>query len=123
MNAGELLAKKKLREVTVPLDLGDGDTVELLLRAMPRKTYRELLEAHPSETDGDWNVDTFPPALIAATCVEPKFTVKQAAKLWDEWETGDSTHLFLECFKLNERSGGVGFISPGSAKTGGSGRN
>lgn len=125
MDAGELLAKKQLRTATVTLSLGDGGDVDVSLKALPRKQYRLLLEEHPHEDPkkGDWNPDTFPPALIAACAVDPEFTVEQAQQLWDEWETSDSTKLFLACFNLNERPELLSFTLPGSAKTSGSGQN
>lgn len=122
MNAAELLAAKQLRTVALPVQVGEGDPVDLQLRALPRKQYRTLCEAHPSET-ADWNPDTFPPALIAASIVEPVFTVEQATELWEGWEDADAARVFLACFHLNENPAGLSFIWPGSATTSGSGRN
>ena len=98
----------------------EGDSVPILLRALPRKTYRTLIEAHPGDEGEDWNPDTFPPALIAASAVEPEFTVEQATRIWEEWETEEASRLFLTCFYLNEDSKRLGFTLLGSAKTGGS---
>lgn len=128
MDAAELLAAKQLRETTVTVNLGgDGRTADIRIRALPRKQYRELLEAHPpadsDEEKADWNAETFPPALIAASCVEPEFTSEQAQQIWDEWEAAEAGPLFLACWALNERRDRVGFIWPGSAQTSGSGQN
>lgn len=119
-----LLERKKLRETTVPVAVGgDGETAAFVVRALPRRQYRELLDDHPPVKDGaDWNPDTFPPALIAACVVDPEMTVEQAAQIWEEWEAGEMGRLFLECWKLNEQTAGVGFTLPGSDKTSGSGR-
>lgn len=124
MDAAGLLAAKKLRETTLPLTV-EGDTVDLLFRALPRKQYRILVDEHPPR-DGkteDWNADTFPPALIAACAVDPQFTVEQATEVMDEWETDDASRIFLTCFYLNERSDKLGFTLLGSARTGGSEQN
>jgi hypothetical protein len=119
-----LLGQKKLREVTVRVSVGaDGDTAAFVMRALPRREYRDLLDEHPPITEGaDWNHDTFPPALIAACAVEPTVTVEQAVKAWDEWEAGEMGRLFLTCFQLNEQTAGVSFTSPGSGRTSGSGQ-
>lgn len=120
--AADLLAGKKLRTATITVDTGGG-SAELHLQALPRRKYRELLDEHPSEDpEKDW-ADTFPPALIAATITDPPFTLGEAQELWDEWEVSESARLFLVCHHLNERPELVGFITPGSAMTGGSGRN
>lgn len=114
MDAAALLAAKQLRQATVSLNLGGGETVDVHIRALPRRQYRQLLEAHPPAGDNaDWNPDTFPPALIAASAVDPTFTVEQATQLWDEWEAAESGLLFLACWQLNDRTAGTSFTLPG----------
>lgn len=118
-----LLEAKKLRSVTVPVSVdGDGTTVDFTVQALPRSEYRTLLDDHPPVKDGaDWNADTFPPALVAACCVDPVMTLEQAQQMWEEWEAGEVSRLFLSCWQLNEQAAGVGFTLPGSARTSGSG--
>ena len=127
MDAAELLAAKQLREETVVVNMGgDGSTADIRIRALPRKQYRELLEDNPpaeDDTEAEWNPDTFPPALIAASCIDPVFTLEQAQQLWDEWEAAEAAPLFLACWSVNERRGRLGFTWPGSAQTSGSGQN
>ncbi len=127
MDAAGLLAAKRLPEASVTIDLGgDGGSTDVLVRALPRRQYRELVDAHPpreGSDDKDWNADTYPPALIAASCVDPSFTLEQAVQAWDEWDTATVGRLFLTAFQLNEFGSKVGFTLPGSAKTGGSGPN
>lgn len=54
-------------------------------RALGREAYSNLLAAHPPRPgvpdDGAWNNDTYPHALIAATCQEPAMTVEQVDEL------------------------------------------
>ena len=122
MDAAELLAAKSLREVVVRVPVGD-DHADLRFRSIPRPDYRRLLDEHPPVDEADnWNEDTFPPALIAACAVEPPFTLDEATELWNTWDAGDAGQVFMAVWALNERSS-VGFISPGSAPTGGSGPN
>ena len=127
MDAAELLAAKQLRETTVTVNLGgDGRSADIRIRALPRKQYRELLETHPpadSDEKADWDAETFPPALIAASCVDPELTLEQAQQIWDEWEAAEAGPLFLACWGLNELRGRAGFTWPGSAPTSGSGPN
>lgn len=124
MNAAELLAAKKLRDATLEIEIEGGDPLPLKVRALKRKDYRDLMDAHPSDNeDEDWNPDTFPPALIAAAAVEPEFTLEEATQLWDEWEIAEAARVFLVCFNLNENPAGVSFMLPGFGKTDDSGLN
>ncbi|NUP49012.1 MAG: hypothetical protein HOW97_17155 [Catenulispora sp.] len=54
-------------------------------QALGRVAYSDLLAAHPPRLgvadDGAWNNDTYPNALIAATCLEPAMTVEQVEQL------------------------------------------
>lgn len=120
MDAASLLAaNKELPEAAIQFN---GGTVKL--RALPRREYRDLLDAHAGEGDADWD-DDFQPALIAACAVEPEFTVEQAREAWEEWTEFDADRLFLTAFHLNESPPAValGFTLPGSALISGSGQN
>lgn len=124
MDAAELLASKSLREASITVAVNrDGGTAELKFRALPRRAYRDLLDAHPSTEEGtDWNMETFPPALIAACSIDPVFTVEQATEMWEEWESGELGRMFLLCWQLNENQTALSFGLPGSGRTTGSGK-
>lgn len=71
-----------------------------VFRSPGRKAFEDLVAAHPP-TDDDhddarkttgrpeslarWHSDTFTPALLAATCVDPKLTDDEAHAIYDEW--------------------------------------
>lgn len=52
-------------------------------RALGRQAYSDLLAQHPGRpgTDEAWNAETMPPALIAASCIEPEVSPEQFAAL------------------------------------------
>lgn len=54
-------------------------------QGLGRTQYSDLLAAHPPRPgvadDGAWNNDTYPNALIAASCLEPVMTVEQVEQL------------------------------------------
>src|SRR5205085_5378691 len=70
-----------------------AETVVLRFTGLPSAAYRALMDAHePTEAQREeaakhgvlrrWNPDTFPDALIAATCTDPGFdSVEQVAAL------------------------------------------
>ena len=89
----------------------EASTVEFLLRALPRKQWHELVEAHPPRKDdeGDVRMDvnraTFLPALVQASTVEPKLRDETWAALLDpasgllseqQWR-----QLWRACWNLN----------------------
>ena len=125
MDGKSLLAAKTKPEATLHFQTEDGPA-SLRIRALSRRDYRTLLEAHPADDDKrDWHNVTFPPALIAACAVEPELTVDEATVIWEEWEEFEADRVFLACYHLNESPPNValGFTMPGSVTTDGSGQN
>jgi hypothetical protein len=54
------------------------------LRGLGARAYRDLIDAHPK--DGwRWDPVTFPPALLAATCIDPVVTAAQANLMFTDW--------------------------------------
>ncbi|MFI9157492.1 hypothetical protein [Kitasatospora aureofaciens] len=90
-------------------------TVQLTFRALPRPAWEALLRQHaPTEEQADrgqeYNVLTFPAALIAASHVERDdtgaevegMTVEDAQALLDEWSDGDAKVLFTAALAINQ---------------------
>lgn len=69
-------------------------TIEMTLQSLGRRGYQGLIELHPptkvqkekarkrGNNDLDNNPDSFPPALIAASLVDPKMTEEDVAELF-----------------------------------------
>lgn len=88
-------------------------TVELRFRSIGRRRYEELVRAHPPTAEQEeeqkeaggqappYNPDTFAPALIAASCVEPEMTSEEAQQLLDEWTTGEALQLFATALEVS----------------------
>ncbi|MEU5946315.1 hypothetical protein ABZ793_12225 [Micromonospora sp. NPDC047465] len=118
----------------------EESTVEFRLRALPRKRWNELADAHPPrQKDGKVhpddvalgvNIETFLPALVRASTVEPKLKDKTWAALLDaegellgeqQWR-----RLWKSCWNLNVADVNVPFsvagllTSPGSGSESGS---
>ncbi len=86
-------------------------TVEMRFRSIGRRAYEEILDQHkPSEeqrkeaeeknTTVNYDYTTFPAALVAACCIEPKMTEEDALDLYNEWNYSEFSVLFnaaLEC--------------------------
>lgn len=79
-----------------------------------RAAYQRMIEAHPAtpeqeETAGQklsFNSDTFPPALMAASCVEPaelRGDLDEWTEIHDEWSTGLVACLWNAALQANAR--------------------
>lgn len=90
-------------------------TISLTFRALPRPVWKALLEAHgPTEEQAElgmeYDVDTFPSALVAACHVERDehgvevdgMSVEDAQTLLDEWSEQDARLLFTAALTVNQ---------------------
>jgi hypothetical protein len=141
-----LKGKKPAERVLTVRQDSSGKTIELTFRAIGRKPWGELLEAYPA-TDTQqqealeeqlnrgvpptrcerlrWDYDLFPPAAIAACCVDPAdVTLEQATEWWtsDDWSADELTKVMAACIAVNETSGTAEW-GKGSAATPASGTN
>lgn len=92
--------------------------VEFRFRGLGRKAFTDLIAAHPvtpeqQEQAGDvdlpWNVETFPPALVALTCVEPKGVTEDAAyRASVTWTLGQWAKLWRACIHASQGSADPG---------------
>lgn len=103
------------RILAVQAEMAESE-VEFRFRGIGRKPYRELLRAHPptaeqkAEADDArmlllFDPDTFPPALMAASCLAPQpVSVEGFQAIWDQWSEGQTTHLWRACMSVNQGS-------------------
>lgn len=90
----------------------DAEIVTIKFRAIGRKRFDALLDEHPPTKEQEqkakdaggeagWNSDTFPPAVIAASAIEPELTIEQVMELYDDWNASEIQLLFLAAYKVN----------------------
>lgn len=110
--------------------------VEFTFESMGRRAYAKLIADNPptaeqtarAEADGgtlSYNPDTFPPRLLAASCVAPEgATVQGMTDVWENWSEGQAAQLWTACLTANLGGVGVGpksliasAILDGSAKS------
>lgn len=108
------LIKKPVRSKTltlkVPGDDGEEQELTLTVRAIGQRDYDALLALHPptkaQKADGDsYNIETFCPALLARSLVDPVITDEEAIEIWtsDAWSRGELTALFFACVDVNNK--------------------
>jgi hypothetical protein len=85
-------------------------THHFAFRGLPRKQYRDLLVQHPPREGNDddlalgANGNTFPLALIAASCIDPVMTLEQVEQLAEVLTDGQVLTLFGCAAVLNRVS-------------------
>lgn len=94
------MQNKKRREVTRELLL-DGEPTKLQFRSISSKELDKMRGEHPPTRDQKAsglgvNPDTWAPALVAATLIDPKFSYEEMLEIWqsDGWSAGELDNLF-----------------------------
>jgi hypothetical protein len=93
----------------------ENESETLVFQSMGRLAYDDLVEEHPpteeqikefQEANGGkgrppYNIDTFAPALVAASCVEPQMTVDEVNVLFTEWNATEVAELWVAALEVN----------------------
>jgi hypothetical protein len=84
--------------------LGRVEFEKLLDEYPPTKEQREAARKK-GEDIPNFNVDTFPPVLVAACMIEPELSLDDVKSLWsdDNWNTAELTSLWLAAFNANQQ--------------------
>ncbi len=98
--------------------------VPFTLRYIGDKAYSDLMAAHPDKDDTQaFNSETFPRALIAASCVDPVMSEEQATQLFEKINEGEIKKLFDAAWDVHNSSEMVPFSLLASALLGLGGEN
>ena len=99
------------REVTFVMERGDEESeFTMLFRAIGATDYDKLITKNPPNTEqkaegASYNINTFGPALLAKTVVDPDMDFKQWSEIWNsnEWNRGEILQIFLTATELCNR--------------------
>jgi hypothetical protein len=86
----------------------DKTEVEFVFRGIGRKAFDDLAAANPSDDSGlNWDPETFAPALVAASCEQPKMSEQDVREIWDdpEWSYQECDQLFAGALSVNATFG------------------
>jgi len=93
--------------------------VQFVFQSIGREAYSTLLDENkPREDDDDdqdlgFNVDTFPPRLLALSCVNPIMDLEQATALWNDWSDSETTILLTKAVVANKELVDIPFTRSG----------
>jgi len=106
----QLKKKKRVtKSVTIVVGDEDGDPVEVSLsfRGISAHRYDRLIAAHPPRPSDKkqgyaYNPDSFGPAIVAATCIEPEMSLDDAKEIWqsDDWNRGERMQLLMAAIEV-----------------------
>ena len=86
------------------------------LRYIGDKAYSDLLAAHPPENEQEaFNSETFPRALVAASCVQPVMSEEQVIDLFEIINEGEIKKLFDAAWDVHNSSDVIPFSLAASA--------
>ncbi|MFF4489414.1 hypothetical protein ACFY0F_23445 [Streptomyces sp. NPDC001544] len=92
--------------------------VPFKLRYIGDKAYSDLMAAHPANDDNQaFDSETFPRALIAASCVDPVMSEEQVTQLFEKINEGEIKKLFDAAWDVHNSSEMVPFSLLASALT------
>lgn len=91
--------------------------VTFRMRGISAFRYQELLDDHPGREGKNerYNPLTYPPALIAACCVDPHMSEVEAKQLVEVLGTGQTDKLFSAAMTVTQGPGAVPFSLAASA--------
>lgn len=86
------------------------------LRYIGDKAYSDLIAAHPADNDNElFNTETFPRALIAASCIDPIMTHEQVTELFEVINEGEIKKLFDAAWDVHHSADTIPFSLAASA--------
>jgi hypothetical protein len=87
-----------------------GAEVPFKLRYIGDRAYSDLMAANPSKDDSQaFDSETFPRALIAASCVDPVMSEEQVTELFEKINEGEIKKLFDAAWDVHNSSDIVPF--------------
>jgi hypothetical protein len=93
-----------------------AEEAEFRFRALGDGPWSDLLAAHPPQNKEEaFDSSTFPPALIAACCIDPVMTAEQVTELFAVLNQGQIKELFDAAWDANNEATSIPFSLRASA--------
>lgn len=112
--AADELRQAKIKDLEAELR---KSSIKIVVQSMTRKAYDLIISAHPpteaqleeyksSRQKPQFNLDTYPMALVLASVVEPDVDPVELEAWFDSeaWSGGEFTELFTACIQINSQS-------------------
>ena len=117
----------KLHEALEKLEEDSKDTeITFTFRAIGRIAYDDIV-SDPANMPSDeekkegaqFNPATFPPALVAAACIDPEITIEEATEIFNDssWNGAELQRLFFAALEVNTETADIPLSKGGSGAT------
>ncbi|MCD2461978.1 hypothetical protein MBT42_00195 [Streptomyces sp. MBT42] len=109
-------ARQIAADLKAARDEAQAAEVPFTVRYIGDRAYSDLLAAHPSDDENElFKLETFTPALIAASCADPVMTLAQTKELFEVINEGEIKKLFDAAWDVHHSSDVVPFSLAASA--------
>jgi len=109
------------KQIEALVEESKATEVIFTFKSIGRYRYDELVTAHPPTKDAkkegaEFNADTFPPALVAESCVEPEMSLSDAAEIFasPDWNGAELRRIFFGALEVNTETGDIPLSRGGS---------
>jgi hypothetical protein len=112
-------------EIDATLEAAKDTEVVFKFKSIGAPAYDDLLnepENQPNEEQkklgGDFNPDHFPPALVAASCVDPEMTLEDAFTIYldPQWNGAELQKLFFGALEVNTELADIPLSKAGTSE-------
>ena len=93
-------------------------------KSVGRFRYDELVLENPptkeqKKENAEFNADTFPPALVAESCIDPKMSLDDAVEIFSspDWNGAELRKIFFGALEVNTETGDIPLSRDGSEGT------
>lgn len=107
-------APKIQEQINTLVEESKDTEVVFTFKSVGRFRYDELVTAHQPTKEAkkegaEFNADTFPPALVAESCVEPKMSLEDATEIFasPDWNGAELRRIFFGALEVNTETGDI----------------
>ena len=98
--------------------------VTFVFKSIGRFRYDEIVTENPPTKEqkkegAEFNADTFPPALVAESCIDPEMSLEDAVEIFasPDWNGAELRKIFFGALEVNTETGDIPLSRDGSEGT------
>ena len=106
----DLLLGRKPARATCVVEVDEDTEVTITFEAIGRDKFEAMLDEHTPENEEGTkegqveDPDTFGPAIISASAIEPELALEDVQKMWDTWNRTELNILYRTALEANTKT-------------------